>query len=291
MAETFAFVVTVDVDDTHRQCIVAASDLATASATAHARLANHYGDSARIVRMVLLAETLEEPRTPRTAARQPMTPARPPAMTRVRAAPRGTPTASRVTPQTQQPGTNPHGGTRRDQLLALLRERGGPVHVSEIARSLGISRPHASGVAIKASRAGLAWRLRAGTGYYHQALDVGGPPPELIDATPERPRTRKARSTRQDQLVALLLQRGGPVHLDEVAEELGFKRVNADVLASRAVKAGIVQRVGRLSSRIALPNWQQHPPPDGIQRRAYNGCDPRAGHAASPSGSRWGGVG
>jgi len=175
-----------------------------------------------------------------------------------------------VTPQTQQPGTNPHGGTRRDQLLALLRERGGPVHVSEIARSLGISRPHASGVAIKASRAGLAWRLRAGTGYYHQALDVGGPPPELIDATPERPRTRKARSTRQDQLVALLLQRGGPVHLDEVAEELGFKRVNADVLASRAVKAGIVQRVGRLSSRIALPNWQQHPPPDGIQRRAYN---------------------
>ena len=58
--------------------------------------------------------------------------------------------------------------------------------------------------------------------------------------------------TRRDQLLEVLRQHGGPLHLDVVAVALDIKRGHADEIAKQAVNAGVVQRVGNRTGKIEL---------------------------------------
>ena len=161
--------------------------------------------------------------------------------------------------------------TRRDQLLVVLRQHEGPVHLDLVARTLDITRGHADEVARGAVKAGLVERVGSRTGKVRlvEHADESSPPQQveeaghLSDAEPAeeevaaapRPTRRTRRSgepSRIDQLVILLRERGGEVHISEIVEALDTTRGNADAVIRVAAQRGLVERVGSRTGRVRL---------------------------------------
>ena len=66
------------------------------------------------------------------------------------------------------------------------------------------------------------------------------------------PESRTGTVTRAEQLAHLLIARGRPVHVDEIARALSINRANAQNVVRAAMKAGLVERIGRRSGRVRL---------------------------------------
>lgn len=58
--------------------------------------------------------------------------------------------------------------------------------------------------------------------------------------------------TRAEQLAHLLIARGRPVHVDEIARALSINRANAQNVVRAAMKAGLVERIGRRTGNVRL---------------------------------------
>ncbi len=70
---------------------------------------------------------------------------------------------------------------------------------------------------------------------------------------PARPaKNTKGRPTRREQVVQILRRKGGEAHLDDLQEALGTNRANVQNSVASAVKAGLVERVGRRTGRVRL---------------------------------------
>ena len=251
---SLAFKFTVQVGDRLQEHVVAGNDLAAAAVLAQQRVPAE----GRVVNMVELGEVLAEPEErlgapPVVAAVKPVVPpVKPKPSTPRRAAPapqstRAAPTAPAV------PGV----GTRRDQLLALLREHGGPLHLEVVASALEIKRGHADELARQAIKAGLVERVGSRTGKVklvevNAATRPGGAPEAELSPEPAPPRSRPSGPTRVERLVELLREKAQPVHLDVIAAELGMTRGNADGAVRHAARAGLVRRVGSRTGLVEL---------------------------------------
>lgn len=58
--------------------------------------------------------------------------------------------------------------------------------------------------------------------------------------------------TRAEQLAHLLIARGRPVHVDEIAQAMSINRANAQNVVRAAMKAGLVERIGRRTGKVRL---------------------------------------
>ena len=253
----FAFSVTFDRGGLLRDYVVAGVDFAAAAALARER-----GSSlGRLHRMEHIGQVLGHPVATAVEDLDP--------------GPR--PTAVGSTAPTTRESSAPGGWTRRDQLLALLRQRGGPVHLEDAARELGIRRGHADQVARVAIRAGLVRRVGRRTGQVEFSADE--PAAEVA------PVARPVGGTRVEQLVRLLEAREAAVHIHEIGEALETGPGNVQNIVAAAVKARVVRRVGRRTGLVELPARPQEeqdargsaPPArvdpaglDGLQRRIFD---------------------
>ena len=280
---TYAFKVIIETGDQRQEHVVAGNDLAAAAVAAQERMPQ----GGRVVRMVELGELLAVPsievsQVASTAAviSAPTTTApvihegasaavrRQGGARRRRKAPAALQGSADV-PSANQPIRR--RGTRREQLLALLRQHGAPLHLDIVARALNIKRGHADEVARQAIKAGLVERVGSRTGKIELArtakpegvvvetpaaeppAEVGPPTAPALEApavAAEKP--RRSGPTRIDRLVELLRGKTEPVHLDEIAAALGMTRGNADGAVRIAARAGLVQRVGNRTGLVEL---------------------------------------
>jgi DNA-binding MarR family transcriptional regulator len=270
---TFAFKVTIEAGDQHHEHVVAGTGLAEAAVAAQERMPL----GRRVVRMVELGELLAaadgvvvELASPIAAApvavmSEPQIHEDGPAAVQHQGgAPRGgkAPVArqgSGDAASASQP--IPRQGTRRDQLLAVLRQHGGPLHLDVVAAALEIKRGHANQVAREAIKTGLGERVGSRTGKIKLVEAIpptrAGVAPEAEPPPAPAPVTTKSRRsgpTRIDRLVELLRGRTEPVHLDEISAALGMTRGNADSAVRIAARAGLVRRVGSRTGLVELVN-------------------------------------
>lgn len=255
----FAFMVTSEMDGRQYTHAVEGANMADAAAAALARLPRRVGPSAEAVRIELLDELL---------GGVPGGVAEPAAATAAVEAPR--PQAAVASP-TAQPAEarRPTGTTLMDRLMDLLRERGGTVHVAEVAAALGTSRKALDKVVARAVRAGVACRDAGRTGRFKlvgaeeqdraEGAAVPAAPRAAAGARSLAPSTGEASaagqvrpSTRLDRMIALLRSRGGRLHVSEVAKGLGIKRKNADNVVAAATKAGLATRAPGKSGVVIL---------------------------------------
>jgi DNA-binding IclR family transcriptional regulator len=256
---TFAYMVTVEAGGAYSDCVVAGRDFATAVATARERLAA----PGRLHRMEYIGKVLGHPTDRPEGDREPS----PGTNTRVATAAAAVPEGSEVSSRR----------TRQDQLLTLLRERAGPVHLGEVARGLGINRGHADQVARMAIGAGLVRRVGRRTGQVEVVDDK-----PTVDVVPA---VRNAGNTRVEQLVGILRARAAAVHIREIGEALGTNPGNVQNVVATAVKTGLVRRVGQKTGLVELaghaqkqaeaevmsaPDRVDQAELDGIQQRVYD---------------------
>ena len=99
--------------------------------------------------------------------------------------------------------------------------------------------------------AGSILRIRAIAELLPDAVERPLDGPRLVPSDPSMaPLPRPCGGTRQSQLLTVLDAADGPVHLDLIAEALGVNRAYADNLALRAIRVGLVRRVGVGTGRI-----------------------------------------
>ena len=263
-----AFSVVLITGDQHREHVVAGQDLADAAATVQRQISS----DARLVKIWELGELLAAPRT--SVLTKAMSDASAPVISTPAAAAPVIHEAASASGQRQggagrrrkataalqgsadaAPAIQrvPQRGTRRDQLLAVLRQHGAPVHLDAVAAALDIKRGHADEIARVAVKAGLVRRVGTRTGKV-EVEQVGQVPAKAAPAkaTPAPPSSRRAGPTRVEQLVALLRERGGPVHVTEIADALAVSRNNAGNVVVAALQAGAVRRVGTRTGKVEL---------------------------------------
>ena len=236
---TFAFHVIIEAGDQHQEHVVAGIALAEAAVTAQGRTP----PGGRVVRMAELGELLAQPdrvvkeERPAPADLQPEAPVAALVAPSLRDAPRG---------------------TRREQLLAVLRQHGGPLHLDVVAVALKIKRGHADEIARQAVKAGLVRRAGSRTGKIELAkaavveTPVEEPAPDVSPAPASEESKRSASPTRVDRLVTFLETRKGAVHATEIAETLATTRGNADSAMRAGIRAGLVRRVGSRTGLVEL---------------------------------------
>ena len=76
--------------------------------------------------------------------------------------------------------------------------------------------------------------------------------PSASGARAEGQRPRRGRTTRSSQLVAHLRTVGGESDLDRIQQALQVTRPNAQNTIAAAVKAGVVERIGKRTGRVRL---------------------------------------
>ena len=282
---TYTFKVIIETGDQRQEHVVAGVDLAAAAVIAQERMPQ----GGRVVRMVELGELLAAPAVEVSqVAKSIMAPAPVEATTaapEIREDPSaairhrggGRPRQRAAVALQGSADVAPAGqpirrrGTRRDQLLALLRQHGAPVHLDAVAAALDIKRGHADEIARVAVKAGMVQRVGSRTGKIELArtakpegvmaeTPAAEPPAEVGSLTApalEAPavaaeKPRRSGPTRIDRLVELLRGKTEPVHLDEIAAALGMTRGNADGAVRIAARAGLVQRVGNRTGLVEL---------------------------------------
>jgi hypothetical protein len=139
----YAYIVHSDLAGERKEHIIVGPNLAAAAAEAHDRLQIHVGPGARLDRIEFLGEALGDGIMVPTAASAPRAPRK------------SQPRPARAAPAPKS-GDEP---TRTDQLVSLLEDNGGPVHLNEIADALGITRKNANSIVMRAGRAGLVRRV------------------------------------------------------------------------------------------------------------------------------------
>lgn len=254
----FAFRIVIEAEGQRRSYVTVGADLIEAAQSARGQI----GPNDRIVGMEQLDQLLARP----DAAREPT------AVEEDAPAPSPPPKASVQVKEAVAVGAGNRRVTRRDQLLAVLRQHEGPVHLDLIARTLDITRGHADEVARGAVKAGLVERVGSRTGKVRlvEQADEGSPPPQVVEeaghlseaepaeeevaAAPRSTRCarRSGRPSRIDQLVVLLRERGREVHISEIVEALDTTRGNADAVIRVAAQRGLVERVGSRTGRVRL---------------------------------------
>ena len=175
-----------------------------------------------------------------------------------------TPRTSRPKPPRSAPPKPASGATapppRRLQLVALLEQRGGPIHIAEVATGLGVTPGNAGNVVADAVRHGLVRRVGSRTGRVELVGGDAVVKPE-VPATPKvgasaaaPPEAKKKRGgpSHADRLVELLRQRAEPVHLDELVTHLDTTRGTVQEVIRAAAKAGRVRRVGSKTGMVVL---------------------------------------
>ena len=169
------------------------------------------------------------------------------------------------------------GITRVEQLVALLQERGGQVHLDQIAKALGTGKQNAQNVIAAGVKQGLVRRLGQRTGEV-SLVQAEAPSPQ--PAEPQVASTVSSGPTRAEQVVAFLHEHDGEAHITEIADALGTNAANAQNSVAAGVKQGLVRRVGSRSGRVALitagekePEAQPSVRPEdleGFQRQVYD---------------------
>ena len=281
---TFAFKVIIEAGDQRREHIVAGCDLAEAAVTAQERMPS----GGRVIRMVELGKLLAAPAVEvfqvasTTAAAHGKTTTAAPEIredastagqrqggsSRRRKATAALQGAGDPAPASQ---SVPQQGTRRDQLLALLRDHdGGPVHREVIAQALGVSLVHGDKLARNAIRDGLAERVGSRSGLVR--LVEGAGVTKVLELEPVVANTsttsastptesRTTGPTRVEQLIALLNERRGQVHITEIADALGTTRGNADNVVRAGIRTGLVARAGSRTGLVRLAKAAAEPAP------------------------------
>lgn len=229
----FAFRVAYEAAGQRADLVVAAPDLVEAAGRVRQRL----GEVDRVLEIRSLAEVLSERQRPAPA------PSSSPLPERQRPAP-----APPAPPDPTRPIVAPRqGGTRQRQLMSVLQEVAGPVHLDVIAEALGINRAYADNLALRAIRAGLVERVGVGTGLVQLAAD-DSPGQSIV-----RRRTgRGGRPTWLEQLIELLEARGEPVHMNEIAGTLGLTRTHADNVVNGGAGYGLLRRLDDRTGRVEL---------------------------------------
>ena len=287
-------------DGEERAGVVAGPDFADAAETALDRL----GRGTHVVRMVELGPVLAALTEPAPQPQQ--------------AAEKAQPTLEKAPEKVEKPGpAAPRPGTRLAQLVAFLRQHG-EVHLDQVAADLQVKRGHADDIARTGVRQGLVERVGRRTGRIRLVGAVAAEPERVpavvapdaddgaLDAVAGGEGAQKAQprphsGTRTEQLVELLAERGGELHITEIAEGLGTNRGNAGNVVTVALKAGRIERVGRRTGRVRLvtvepaelerkeivepPEEAEEPPraaldPEalmGLQRRVWEALDAMRG--------------
>lgn len=230
----FAFRVVFERAGERGESVVPAPDLVQAAEQVRSKL----GPVDRIIEIRSMAEVMPEQGLPPAP--------RPPVL--------ATPEPTRPQPPAPQPVVAPRprlalrqGGTRQAQLLSVLEEVGGPVHLDVIAEALGINRAYADNVALRGVRAGLVVREGVGSGLVRLA-DEGTVGQPVI----RRRRGRGGRPSRLDQLLHLLRSHDGPLHMDDIVGTLELTRTHADNIVADGSRYGLLRRLDDRSGRVEL---------------------------------------
>ena len=232
----FAFRVTFEHGGRTCEQVVAAPDLVGAAVEVRDRLP----EAQRILEIRSVAEVLAEGTAP------PPPPALRAAPAAVREAPCNAPPAP-----TPPPLARRTGGTRESQLLSVLTEVGGPVHLDVVAEALGVNRAYADNIALRALRSGAVQRVGTGTGLIELAPEgtIGQP---VI----RRRIGRGGQPTHLEQVLELVRSRSEPVHIGELVRIFGLSRTHVDNVVADGCRYGLLQRLDDRSGRVTLAGSQ-----------------------------------
>jgi DNA-binding IclR family transcriptional regulator len=144
--------------------------------------------------------------------------------------------------------------TRSQQLVSLLQERDRPLLFAEVIAAFDITRAHANRIVETAAKAGLVVRGPRGAGL------VALPDQDLEPLLAEQgrptagfePFTTAPGTSRGDQLLLLLRERGPQMHVRSIAGSLGITRQRTNTLVVQAVAAGQVERLGRRTGQVRV---------------------------------------
>ena len=157
---------------------------------------------------------------------------------------RSRPAASAEAPVQAQPRAQGH---RQLELIALLQERGDPVHYTDVAKSLAITEANAQVLISRVERQRLIRRVGSRTGLV--ALPLPDPKarenPALLPTSTRGP-------THADRLLELLRDRGGPAHMDQIAAQLGTTRGTVYGVVRAGISAGQLRRLQKRPGMVAL---------------------------------------
>ncbi len=144
------------------------------------------------------------------------------------------------------------GSTRAEQLVALLGDNGGQMHVQQIAAGLQVNVVNAQNAVASALKRGLVRRMGKRSGLVALVSDE----PKQVQTSS---RSRSGGPTRQQQLLGLLKSRREPLHVSAIAAALGITGANTNNLVAAAARRGLVQRGPRGAGLVGLPGQDLEP--------------------------------
>ena len=248
----FAYRITVEQGPEVREYIGAGTSLLDATARAAHRLEAMSGPEASLIAISRLGPALVRGTLPHAPPRPPAKAATKPSPPVTKPTPMGAPAVKTAkTPRTAKTKktAKPTGMTRVEQLVALLQERGGQAHLDQIAKALDTGKQNAQNVIAAGAKQGLVRRLGQRTG---EVALVQAEAPSPQPAEPQVASTVRSGPTRAEQLVALLREHDGQMHIHEIGTGLGLDLVNVQNTVASAAKKGWVKRVGQRTGIVVL---------------------------------------
>ena len=271
-----AFLVTIDTPGKSSKYVALARDLPDAATQAVLRVRAQGDATSSVTAIRWLAPALMEHAVPRATPATKTVPVvvtkavpAPAQATRSRKKPRENPGASTRVAQGTPKATS-GGATRAEQLVALLREHDGQMHIHEIGTGLGLDLVNVQNTVASAAKKGWVKRVGQRTGIV-VLIEAQVTKAKQVEAEPAKPkpskkkkpkaipaktsastRTKRGRTTRVQQLLDVLRAQGGEAHTDLLAREIGTSVPHTRNVIFVAIKRGLVRRVGQGTGVVAL---------------------------------------